>query len=117
MPCSDHMENLIVEHQDFMTRQNIKIPVDMKQLPTFYWPIIGGSGILEEDAKHVVAYASIAIGFLAICGLIVWNVFIQVHCKVRKLKESSSLLIRMYKRIHTLSHSLAKPLSQLTESM
>ena len=37
MPCSDHVENIIVEHQDFMTRQNIKIPVDMKQLPTFYW--------------------------------------------------------------------------------
>ena len=36
MPCSDHKENIIVEHQDFMTRQNIKIPVDMKQLPAFF---------------------------------------------------------------------------------
>ena len=35
--CSAHVENLVVEHQQFMSRQNIKIPDDMKQLPTFYW--------------------------------------------------------------------------------
>ena len=36
-PCSDHMEHLIAEHEDFLTRQNIRIPTDMKQLPGFYW--------------------------------------------------------------------------------
>ena len=36
-PCSDHVEHLIAEHEDFLTRQNIRIPMDMKQLPGFYW--------------------------------------------------------------------------------
>ena len=36
-PCSDHVEHLIAEHEDFLTRQNIRIPTDMKQLPGFYW--------------------------------------------------------------------------------
>ena len=36
-PCSNHMEHLIAEHEDFLTRQNIRIPTDMKQLPGFYW--------------------------------------------------------------------------------
>ena len=31
--CSAHVENLVAEHQQFMSRQNIKIPDDMKQLP------------------------------------------------------------------------------------
>ena len=34
--CSAHVENLVAEHQQFMSRQNIKILDDMKQLPTFY---------------------------------------------------------------------------------
>ena len=25
MPCSDHVENIVVEHQDFMTRQNLSL--------------------------------------------------------------------------------------------
>ena len=36
-PCSTYIENLVAKHQDFMNNQNIKIPEDMKQLPTFYW--------------------------------------------------------------------------------
>ena len=36
-PCSDHVEHLIAEHEDFLTRQNSRIPTDMKQLPGFYW--------------------------------------------------------------------------------
>ena len=36
-PCGTHVENLITAHQEFLHNQNIKIPTDMKQLPTFYW--------------------------------------------------------------------------------
>ena len=32
-----NVENLVTKHQDFMNSQNIKIPEEMKQLPTFYW--------------------------------------------------------------------------------
>ena len=64
--------------------------------------LIGGSGILEEGAKHVVIYASIAIGFLAFCGLVVWNVFIQIHCKVRKVERE---LISLDQNVQEDSHS------------
>ena len=37
MPCSAHMGNLIAEHEDFLSRQNIRIATDIKQLPSFYW--------------------------------------------------------------------------------
>ena len=36
-PCSNHVEHLIAEHEDFLTRQNIRIPTDMKQSTGFYW--------------------------------------------------------------------------------
>ena len=35
MPCSDHVENIIVEHQNFMTRQNIKNPSRYEAATTF----------------------------------------------------------------------------------
>ena len=49
--------------------------------------IVGGSGILEERAKYAVVYASIVVGFFAFCGLIVWNIFVRIHCKVRKVER------------------------------
>ena len=36
-PCSAHMEHLIAEYENFLSRQNNRISVDMKQLPAFYW--------------------------------------------------------------------------------
>ena len=48
--------------------------------------LVGGSVILEVGAKYVV-YGSIAVAFLAFCGLIVWNVFVQIHCKMRKVER------------------------------
>ena len=33
-PCSTHVENLVTKQEDFVNSQNIKIPKDMKQLPT-----------------------------------------------------------------------------------
>lgn len=35
--CSTPIENLIAEHKKFMDSQNIRIPGDMQQLPSFYW--------------------------------------------------------------------------------
>ena len=35
--CSTPIENLVAEHKEFMDRQDLRIPDDMRQLPTFYW--------------------------------------------------------------------------------
>ena len=35
--CSTPIENLVAEHKEFMDRQNLRIPEEMRQLPTFYW--------------------------------------------------------------------------------
>ena len=45
--------------------------------------LVGGSGILEENAKHVVVYVSVTIVFLTFCGLIIWNVLGKFCCKNR----------------------------------
>ena len=35
--CSAHDEEIVLEHEDFIARQNVEIPNDMRQLPTLYW--------------------------------------------------------------------------------
>ena len=54
--------------------------------------LVGGSGILEEGARLVVVYVSIAVGFLAFCGLILWNMFIQIHYKIMSFKAERELI-------------------------
>ena len=34
---STPIENLVAEHKEFMDRQNLRLPEEMRQLPTFYW--------------------------------------------------------------------------------
>ena len=53
--------------------------------------LVGVSGILKEDAKRVVVYASIAVGFFAFCGLVSWNVLIQICYKIRSSKAEREL--------------------------
>ena len=36
-PCGAHVDHLVAEHIEFLIKQNIRIPTDMKQLPAFYW--------------------------------------------------------------------------------
>ena len=35
--CSVRNEDIIIKHKEFITRQNVKIPDEMTQLPTLYW--------------------------------------------------------------------------------
>ena len=35
--CSVHDEEIVLEHEEFMARQNVKIANDMRQLSTLYW--------------------------------------------------------------------------------
>ena len=57
--------------------------------------LIGGSGILQEQAKHIVVHASICLGFLAFCGFIVWNVYVQFSHKIWKGKREFASLTEM----------------------
>ena len=34
--CSTTIENLVAGHKEFMDRQNLGVPEEMRQLPTFY---------------------------------------------------------------------------------
>ena len=35
--CSAYSEEIVLKHEEFMTRQNVKIPDEMRQLATLYW--------------------------------------------------------------------------------
>ena len=48
--------------------------------------LVGGSGILDENAKHAVVYASIAIVFFSFFGFIFWNVVVKVYRKAKLLQ-------------------------------
>ena len=51
--------------------------------------LVGGSGILQERAKHIMVYTSVSVGYLAFCGLIVLNALVQVCRRVNKHLEST----------------------------
>ena len=42
--------------------------------------IIGGTGIIGEQARRIATYASIGVGILGFCGLIIVNKFFQCCC-------------------------------------
>ena len=46
--------------------------------------IVGASGILEQQARHVVTYASIGVGILGFCGLIIGKKMFEVCCKAEQ---------------------------------
>ena len=43
----------------------------------------GGAGILDENVKHAVVYASITGVFSSFFGFTVWNVVVKVYRKVK----------------------------------
>ena len=51
--------------------------------------IIGGSGYLEEQARHTVAYVSIAIGIIGLLGISVGGKLFQICFQKRKLKREN----------------------------
>ena len=59
--------------------------------------LVGGSGLLEENVKHFVVYTSIVVGFFAFCGLLVWNLLIQIRYKIRKAERE---LISIDQEVH-----------------
>ena len=36
-PCTAHVGDLLAAHVDFMNGQNISVPTDLRNLPSFYW--------------------------------------------------------------------------------
>ena len=36
-PCTAHVGDLLAAHVDFMNGQNINVPTDLRNLPSFYW--------------------------------------------------------------------------------
>ena len=51
--------------------------------------IIGGSGNLEEQARHTVAYVTIAIGIIGLLGISVGGKLFQICFQKRKIRREN----------------------------
>ena len=54
----------------------------------FLLVVIGATGILEQQTRRIVTYASIGVGLLAICGMTVGARFIQICCEKGKIETN-----------------------------
>ena len=54
----------------------------------FLLVVIGATGILEQQIRRIVTYASIGIGLLAFCGMIVGARLFQLCCEKRKIETN-----------------------------
>ena len=43
--------------------------------------LLGGSGMLEDDTRNIMAYLTVAMGFLGFCGIIIFASYTSIHCR------------------------------------